>query len=209
MIVMSLVRTAAMMIGTFVRLDLLDLGEGVGGIGGNVGNFLRGIHFLPRTFWPERGSRGSRLPRTSAPTTSQRRTHGCLAILAVDLDDFKFVNDTYGLAAGDQVPKIAAQRILSSLRGSDVAARLGGHEFAVLLIGDLDTARIVADKLVEVLSAPYPNVPPAVSASIGIAVYPQSGKDASMLLGRADAALYAAKMAGKRRVAIDTVAAPP
>lgn len=137
-----------------------------------------------------------------------RRTHGCLAILAVDLDGFKCVNDTYGHAAGDQVLKIAAQRILGALRDSDVAARLGGDEFAVLLIGDMDTARIVATKLVEALSAPYPNVRPTVTASIGIAVYPQSGKDASVLLKRADAALYAAKTAGKRRVAIDTAAAP-
>ena len=91
-----------------------------------------------------------------------------------------------------------------AIRVSDVAARLGGDEFAVLLLGaDKENARRVAQALVESLSQPYPDVSVAVSASVGVAVYPQSGVTVRDLLERADMALYKAKGQGKRRVESD------
>lgn len=139
-----------------------------------------------------------------------RRHHDSMAVLAIDLDGFKSVNDLYGHAAGDQVLITAAARILGSVRGSDVAARLGGDEFCVLLTNaDLRTASMVAQKLVRVLSEPYPELPLRVSASIGVAVYPESGVEGAALMKRADMALYAAKRAGKCRAAVDRLHGSP
>jgi diguanylate cyclase (GGDEF)-like protein len=133
-----------------------------------------------------------------------QRSGESFAILAIDLDGFKAVNDMHGHAAGDAVLKEAAQRMASAVRVSDIAARLGGDEFAVLLIGaDRENARPVADALVDCLSQPYPGIRVAVSASVGVAVFPQSGMALPQLLERADAALYKAKGQGKRRVVSD------
>ncbi|MEF7613515.1 sensor domain-containing diguanylate cyclase [Aquincola sp. MAHUQ-54] len=121
-------------------------------------------------------------------------------LLALDLDGFKAVNDHHGHAVGDQVLKMAAQRISASLRSADVAARLGGDEFVVLLSDTSpDGAVVVAEKLVRMLSEPYPGVRQPVSASVGIAVAPSGGVTLADLLRRADEALYEAKRAGKRR----------
>ena len=131
-----------------------------------------------------------------------QRSGESFAILAIDLDGFKAVNDMHGHAAGDTVLKEAADRMARAIRVSDVAARLGGDEFAVLLMGaDRDNAQAVAEALVESLSLPYPKIRVAVSASVGIAVFPQSGVTMLQLLERADMALYRAKGLGKRRVA--------
>ena len=124
------------------------------------------------------------------------------AVLAVDLDGFKAVNDQLGHAAGDTVLRIVADRITAAVRASDVVARLGGDEFAVLLAdADADTAAHVADKLVHTLSRPYPNLSLPLSASVGIALYPESGLTLAALLEQADRALYMAKAAGKACVA--------
>ncbi len=127
-----------------------------------------------------------------------------LAILAIDLDGFKAVNDRHGHAAGDLVLKIVADRITGLTRGSDVVSRRGGDEFSVLLV-DVDgvKTRQVAEKLLAALARPYPDVLPSVSASIGVARYPHDATTLHELLERADEALYAAKNAGKRRVAGD------
>ena len=127
-----------------------------------------------------------------------------LAILALDLDGFKAVNDQHGHAAGDFVLKTVADRIMGLVRGSDVVSRRGGDEFAVMLV-DVDGAktRHIAEKLLDALSAPYPGIEPSVSASIGVARYPHDATTLQDLLERADEALYAAKDAGKRRVTGD------
>ncbi len=126
------------------------------------------------------------------------------AILAIDLDGFKAVNDQHGHAAGDLVLKTVADRIMGLVRGSDVVSRRGGDEFAVMLV-DVDGARTrhIAEKLLDALSQPYPGVEPSVSASIGVARYPHDATTLHDLLERADEALYAAKDAGKRRVTGD------
>jgi diguanylate cyclase (GGDEF)-like protein len=129
------------------------------------------------------------------------------AILAIDLDHFKQVNDTHGHAAGDLVLKIAAERILAHVRGSDVVSRRGGAEFTVLLVdGGREVAHRAAAELVHALAAPYPDVLPTVTAAIGVAVFVGGTPDGEGLLKRADAALYAAKHAGKARfVDLDAV----
>jgi diguanylate cyclase (GGDEF)-like protein len=135
---------------------------------------------------------------------AEARRHGTsLALLAIDLDGFKAVNDMHGHPVGDAVLKAAALRISGLLRESDVVARLGGDEFAVLL-GDagLGDARHVANKLIDALSAPYPGVVPAVSGSVGIAMHPEAGHTVAELCGHADEALYEAKRSGKRRLAV-------
>ena len=108
------------------------------------------------------------------------------------------MNDTQGHGSGDLVLKIAAERMSATLRATDIVARFGGDEFVVLLDGaDADTARDVARKLNQALAEPYPGILSSVTASIGIACFPQDGRQA--LLAQADGALYAAKAAGRNR----------
>lgn len=130
-----------------------------------------------------------------------RRAGQTLALLAIDLDGFKEVNDGHGHAAGDVVLKAAAHRIADVVRrGSDVVSRRGGDEFCVLLNGvTVLDAEQVAAKLVAALSEPVPGIAARVSASIGVAFHAGSGETPEALLERADAALYQAKDAGKAR----------
>lgn len=128
-----------------------------------------------------------------------------LAILYIDLDGFKTVNDTQGHAAGDELLSAVAMRISHSIRNSDFAARLGGDEFAVALIRtSLEDAAAIAAKLIDAISQPYPLIQgrPLVSASIGISAYPASGTDADSLMKRADRAMYTAKALGKGRFSV-------
>lgn len=124
------------------------------------------------------------------------------AVLFVDLDRFKVVNDTYGHDVGDKLLCAIAQLLRTHVRKGDLVARLGGDEFVVAMPGlrDRQVAGGVARTLVALLSEPIDvdggrSIP--VSASIGIAVYPSDGADVSSLLGSADAAMYAVKVAGK------------
>ncbi|WP_153111497.1 sensor domain-containing diguanylate cyclase [Propionivibrio limicola] len=127
-----------------------------------------------------------------------KRRPGGLAVLAIDLDGFKAVNDQQGHAMGDLVLQKVAKRIAGCIRTSDIAARMGGDEFSVLLgDADRDIAMQTAQRLVALLAEPYPGARSPISASIGVAVYPFSGITADDLLGSADRALYAAKGAGK------------
>lgn len=134
-----------------------------------------------------------------------RRTSAKLAIAYIDLDGFKPVNDLHGHATGDEVLRMVAARLTAAIRESDVAARLGGDEFALILLhtGAAD-AETVARKLIAGISAPYviDSLTLHVSASIGIAVYPESGTTSEALSQRADEAMYEAKAAGRQRFAI-------
>jgi len=124
-----------------------------------------------------------------------------ISILFIDLDGFKRVNDQYGHETGDQLLCAVAERLENAVRGSDVAARLGGDEFAVLLVhADVGVAAGIAAKLVDSLSAPYELVahPLEISASIGVAGFPESGATLDQVMRRADEAMYQAKLAGKR-----------
>jgi diguanylate cyclase (GGDEF)-like protein/PAS domain S-box-containing protein len=141
---------------------------------------------------------------THALTRSSRR-QSALAVLFVDLDDFKTVNDSLGHPAGDALLIAVAERLRDCLRATDTAARLGGDEFA-LLIEDLhsrDEATLVADRLIAALNEPFliAGREFVVGASVGIA-FDEVHITTDHILRNADIAMYTAKRAGKRRFAI-------
>jgi diguanylate cyclase (GGDEF)-like protein len=134
------------------------------------------------------------------------RPHPSYAVLLLDLDGFKLVNDSLGHEAGDQLLQGMAGRLLASLRPDDTAARLGGDEFAVL-VEDFDDPRVptdLAERLQESLSAPYhvAETDVVVSASIGIALGAEGYTDTQAVMRDADAAMYFAKAGGKRAHAV-------
>lgn len=126
------------------------------------------------------------------------REQGTLAILAIDLDNFKCVNDEEGHAAGDHLLAAAARRIEAAIRATDAAARMGGDEFSILLVdADQEIAEETARRLIARLGEPYEGICCRVTASVGIAIYPAAGRDLGELLENADRALYAAKHGGR------------
>lgn len=131
-----------------------------------------------------------------------RRARTRMAVLAVDLDNFKAVNDQYGHAAGDTVLVVAAQRMKQLLREVDVIARFGGDEFVIVLsqVDGAEAAREVASRVVDSLCRPVPlaeGESAHIGASVGIAMCCEDGDTLDALLKKADAALYAAKRDGK------------
>ena len=120
-----------------------------------------------------------------------------VAVLFIDLDAFKFVNDSYSHAVGDRLLKLVSERIHRQLREGDIAGRIGGDEFTVLVphLNLREDAAALASRLLAVLSEPFhiDDYELVVSASIGIAGYPLDGSDAKTLIANADAAMYAAK----------------
>jgi diguanylate cyclase (GGDEF)-like protein len=127
-------------------------------------------------------------------------TDGSMALLLLDLDGFKQVNDTVGHHAGDELLRAVGQRLLGTVRDDDLVARLGGDEFAILLTRNPDEQRAVAiaERIHERLREPYPidGRPVAVGASIGIALFPADSAGIESLMRAADAAMYEAKRAG-------------
>ena len=124
-----------------------------------------------------------------------------LALLFIDLDRFKRVNDTLGHTAGDQLLQVVVERLRRSVRDGDVVSRWGGDEFTVLLphVAGAEEAAAVADRLLAALAQPVEIAGCSlhVSASIGITLYPEHGVDAQTLMQRADQALYRVKAAGR------------
>jgi diguanylate cyclase (GGDEF)-like protein len=135
-----------------------------------------------------------------------QRTPGTVALLYVDIDRFKDVNDALGHQGGDQLLRAVGERIAGSIRGPDTAARLGGDEFVVLCpgIGDELDATTIADRLEDVLTEPFEIAGRQldVGASIGISTTRSGSIDPGELLRQADLAMYEAKKAGRRRWAV-------
>jgi diguanylate cyclase (GGDEF)-like protein len=133
-----------------------------------------------------------------------RRDGGRLALMFIDLDHFKPVNDTYGHAVGDLLLQEVANRMVGCVRESDTVARIGGDEFEVLLpdIEKNDDAQLVADKIRDAVARPFNvnGIRLDISSSIGIAIYPEHGTSGLDLGKNADAALYRAKNGGRNRV---------
>lgn len=125
------------------------------------------------------------------------RQEGSLAILFIDLDGFKAVNDNYGHDVGDRLLKVLAKNLKQCFRESDIVARVGGDEFAVLIdqIHEEEILKALCTKVVEQLSQAMDveSVTCQVSASIGVAIYPRDGTEVEALLARADEAMYRVK----------------
>lgn len=145
------------------------------------------------------------LDRLEQAITQAKRNESRLALMFIDLDKFKPVNDQYGHEAGDWLLKAAAQRMETCLRESDTAARIGGDEFIVLLpeIRRNRDAIAVAEKIRDVLNQPFEMSEGKelnISACIGIAIYPEHGLTEKQLIKNGDTAMYQAKESGRNRV---------
>ncbi|MGK0284472.1 MAG: diguanylate cyclase (GGDEF)-like protein/PAS domain S-box-containing protein [Patiriisocius sp.] len=148
--------------------------------------------------------------RLSQSILQCKRNHTSLAVAFLDLDNFKAVNDAHGHHSGDELLIIVSRRMEDALREADTLARIGGDEFIVVLAGleKIEDYQPILERLRLAVSKPITieGVALQVSASIGIALYPQDSPDADMLMRHADQAMYVAKQAGKNRYHLfDTV----
>ncbi len=133
--------------------------------------------------------------------TIASQSQQCVALLFIDLDQFKYVNDNFGHQAGDHVLQIFAERLLLAIRADDKAYRLAGDEFAVLLLAttDIETTAQIAQRIITRWQEPviYNDQLMPVGCSIGIALYPEHADSAITLLEKADMAMYQAKRSGR------------
>ena len=143
------------------------------------------------------------MDRLSHALALSEREEKLAALLFIDLDGFKRVNDTLGHAAGDELLCAVAKRLQKSVRRSDTVARLGGDEFAVILerVRHVDSVGAIAQKIVDRVCKPcrLASGKVSVSASIGVTLCPFDGKSVKELMVDADRAMYVAKAAGKNR----------
>jgi diguanylate cyclase (GGDEF)-like protein/PAS domain S-box-containing protein len=141
------------------------------------------------------------MDRLQLAVNSAERNRVRVALMFIDLDGFKLVNDTLGHDAGDELLREAARRLTMTVRAGDTVARLGGDEFTVVMpnLPEAHPAPVVAQRIITALEEPFrfKNQEALVSASIGITVFPNDGRDVQTLLRNADAAMYQAKESGK------------
>jgi len=154
------------------------------------------------THLPNRLLLGDRLRQLLAMS---ERLHAMLAVCFIDLDGFKAINDSFGHDAGDLLLKEVARRLLACVRSSDTVARLGGDEFIVVLspLQTQDECRPVLTRICAALSEPVElgnGKQGRVSASIGVAFFPEDGKAADILTAHADEAMYRAKRSGRNQI---------
>lgn len=155
------------------------------------------------------GNRASFLEHLEMALARATRTRRGAAVLFIDLDNFKLVNDSFGHGAGDELLKAVGSRLQDATRHMDVVARQGGDEFLVLLsdlerhpreeIAYLRAAEVVASKMRQILRRPFlvEGIEIYISASVGISLFPSDADDSETLLKHADIAMYAAKAAGR------------
>jgi two-component system chemotaxis family response regulator WspR len=144
------------------------------------------------------------LDRLTMVLAQAKRNKQFIAVLFLDLDNFKPVNDLYGHQAGDEVLKTVAQRLLTCVRETDTVARLGGDEFAIILaeLNDPLSVAAVAEKIILSISAPIMltgDRQHKLGISIGISIFPDDAKEIDRLLAYADHAMYESKRGGKNR----------
>lgn len=143
------------------------------------------------------------LDRLARILESARRHRKLAAVLYIDLDGFKAVNDSHGHATGDTLLQQVARRLEKCVRTEDTVSRLGGDEFGVVLavLGRTQDCHIVALKIIDALSQPFElnGTEITTSASVGAAIFPTHGDDAASLMAHADSAMYAAKHSGKNQ----------
>ncbi|KXS31209.1 MAG: diguanylate cyclase [Candidatus Gallionella acididurans] len=139
--------------------------------------------------------------RLSMILAHAQRNKSAMAMVYLDLDGFKQINDTLGHSAGDTLLKLVAGRLAATVREEDTVARMGGDEFVIALwnVSDTDDAAKVTSKVVEAVSQPYSieGHTVIITTSAGVAIYPAHGRDADTLIKNADLALYDAKHSGK------------
>ena len=131
--------------------------------------------------------------------TAQREKKS-LALMLLDLDGFKKINDTLGHAIGDELIKAVAERLQSCIRRSDTLARIGGDEFSLIMIGvERDNAELIAKKVLAAVQRPFRISEHTlhISTSLGISIYPEHGENSSLLYRNAEMAMYRAKSLGK------------
>lgn len=142
--------------------------------------------------------------RLKSALAQARRHSWRLAVMFIDLDGFKQVNDTYGHDMGDALLQLVAERLQAFVRGGDTVSRRSGDEFLFLMLEakDEDNARAMAQRIIEVIAQPalINGVELSVTASVGLAMYPGDGTTVAMLLKNADLAMYEAKGRSKKRV---------
>ena len=159
-------------------------------------------HLDPLTQLPNRRLLHDRIRMA---VTQARRENTFLALLMIDLDRFKPVNDHYGHSVGDRLLSAVAERMQACLRESDTLARVGGDEFVAILpmIGGVLDAVGVADKIRQSLGKPFDltdEITVSIDCSIGVAIYPDHGRSEDALLNSADTAMYVAKSLGRAQV---------
>ena len=141
------------------------------------------------------------LDRLGQTLIAAERNHRRAAVMFLDLDKFKHINDTLGHAIGDRLLQQVAQRLTQCVRKNDTVSRQGGDEFVILLsdIGEADDAAMVANNIMHTLSQNYQieNYEMSITSSIGIALFPEDGKEIDTLLKNADTAMYHAKENGR------------
>ncbi len=129
------------------------------------------------------------------------RNRSAMAVVYLDLDGFKKINDTLGHGVGDTLLKMVAERLVATVREEDTVARVGGDEFIIALwhVSGSDYATMAASRAIEAVSQPYviEGLTVSVTTSAGVSIYPDHGNDADMLMKNADLALFEAKRAGK------------
>jgi diguanylate cyclase (GGDEF)-like protein len=139
--------------------------------------------------------------RVSVALVHARRSMSAMAVVYLDLDGFKQINDTLGHGAGDVLLKLVAARLVATVRAEDTVARLGGDEFIIGLwhVCDTEYAATVASKVIEAVSQPYSieGLTVRITISAGIGIYLDHGENADTLMKSADLALYEAKRTGK------------
>lgn len=141
--------------------------------------------------------------RLSQAILDAERGQGSVAVVFIDLDQFKFINDSYGHQLGDELLKTMAERVKGCLRDSDTVARQGGDEFVLLLRNDSSNSELtrIVQRVQAAVSEQW-NVGKRefhVTCSIGVAIYPQDGRSADLLLRNADSAMYKAKQSGRNQ----------
>jgi diguanylate cyclase (GGDEF)-like protein len=182
--------------------------EQIEGIAANIGDALLRIqaeehiqHLATHDLLTDLPSMGLARDRLSLALDMARRYKKAVALMFVDLDGFKDVNDLLGHHAGDYVLKQVAQRLLSCVRETDTVARFGGDEFLIIAteINAPENAAQIAEKVIQLVSQPviFNGQQVFVGTSIGIALFPEHGQDMDQLIKQADKAMYKVKNAGK------------
>jgi two-component system cell cycle response regulator len=147
--------------------------------------------------------------RMSMALVHARRSKSAMAVIYLDLDGFKQINDTMGHGAGDILLKMVAERLVATVREEDTVARLGGDEFIIALwqVSGTDYAATAAARAIEAVSHPYEieGNTVIITTSAGVSIYPVHGEDAETLMKSADLALYEAKRAGRNAFRISAL----